>query len=307
MNTISPALPDFGIHPPGYRLPPQAHVGRVCLAVSNLERAIDFYLHVIGLRILSSEGSRARLAPHGSQQALLELEQIPGVRPIAHGSRLGLYHTAFLLPTRNDLGRFVRHLRQHQVPFGAGDHIYSEALYLTDPDGLTVEVYADRDRSTWHVEGRELVSATNPVHLAELAALSRDPWLGMPAQTIVGHMHLYVGHLNQAASFYHNGLGLDLTTWRFPGALFLSAGGYHHHIAVNTWAARSPLASDEDARLLFWELVLPTSDHISRTAASLRTAGFEPGTDSSSTPVFTDPWNIRVALISEVSAQPTIP
>lgn len=306
MNTIAPALPDFGIHPSGYRLPPQAHVGRVRLAVSNLERSIAFYTQVIGLRIHSSEGSRARLAPHGSRPVLLELEEIPGVRPIAHGSRLGLYHTAFLLPTRNDLGRFVRHLNQLHVPFGAGDHLYSEALYLTDPDGLTVEVYADRDRSTWQVDGRELVSATNPVRLAKLAALSRDPWQGMPPETIVGHVHLYVGHLEQAASFYHKGLGLDLTTWRYPGALFLSAGGYHHHVAVNTWAAGSPPTSENDARLLHWELVLPTPDHVSQAAASLRAAGFETSASASGAPVSADPWNIPVTFVADTSATQTI-
>lgn len=256
--------------------------------------------------MVSSGGSLARLAPQGSPGVLLELEEQPGVRPIEPGSRLGLYHTAFLLPTRKDLGRFVRHLNRHRIPFGAGDHLYSEALYLTDPDGLTVEVYADRDRSTWQVEDRELLSATNPVRLGELAALSSDPWLGMPAATTVGHVHLYVGHLQQASSFYHQGLGLDLTTWRFPGALFLSAGGYHHHVAVNTWASASPVASEHDARLLFWELMLPTADEISRASASLRAAGFEPLTAAGNIPRWTDPWNIQVALVPEPSDLATV-
>lgn len=308
MNVMAPALPDFGIHPHGYRAPAQARVGRVRLAVSNLDRSVAFYTRVIGLRILASDGTSAHLAPHGSSQVLLELEELPGVRPIAPASRLGLYHTAFLLPTRNDLGRFVQHLNQRQVPFGAGDHLYSEALYLTDPDGLTVEVYADRNRATWQVDGRELLSATSPVRLAELAALSQTeaPWLGMPAKTTVGHIHLYVGQLSQAQAFYHQGLGLDITTWRFPGALFLSAGGYHHHVAVNTWAAGSPIASEADARLLQWELVLPTENEIARAAASLSHAGFRQQTTASTTPEFADPWNIRVALIPESSSTPAI-
>lgn len=308
MNVIAPALPEFGIHPRGYRLPAQAHVGRVRLAVSSLEHSVAFYTQVIGLQLLSSDASGALLGPHGSRQVLLELHALPGLRPIAPGSRLGLYHTAFLLPTRNDLGRFVQHLTQHQVPFGAGDHLYSEALYLTDPDGLTVEVYADRDRATWQVDGRELLSASNPVRLSELAALSHTeaPWLGMPAKTTVGHIHLYVGQLHQAQAFYHQGLGLDLTTWRFPGALFLSAGSYHHHVAVNTWAEGSPPASEEDARLLQWELVLPAEDEIARVAASLNAAGFQQHEPATHAHVFADSSNIRVALIAETSPAPAI-
>lgn len=304
MDTIHPAVPRFGIHPPDYRLPAQARIGRVRLAVSSLERSVDFYTQVIGLQILSAQNHMACLGPHASQQVLLELEQLPGVRPIEPGSRLGLYHTAFLLPTRADLGRFIRHLNQQRVSFGAGDHLYSEALYLTDPDGLTVEVYADRDRSAWQVEDRELITATNPVHLGELTVLSSDPWLGAPAGTMVGHVHLYVGDLKQASTFYHDALGLDLTTWRYPGALFLSAGAYHHHVAVNTWAAGSPVALANDARLLRWELVLPAPDDVRRVEGSLRSAGVEPHADSSRTPVFADPWNIRVALVAETSALP---
>lgn len=306
MASISTNLPDFGIYPPGYRLPAQAHVGRVRLAVSSLKRSLQFYTHVIGLRTITSDSTLTRLAPQGSEQVVLELEELPDIQPIEPGSRLGLYHTAFLLPTREDLGRFVRHLRQQHVPFAAGDHIYSEAIYLTDPDGLTVEVYADRDRSTWKIEGRELISATNPVHLAELEELSSDSWLGAPSGTKVGHVHLYVGDLKQASAFYHEALGLDLITWRFPGALFLSAGGYHHHIAVNTWAAGSPLASDTDARLLYWELLLPNSAEVSRAAESLRAAGFEQQPSPTGAPVFADPWKIRVALVTASSAKPSL-
>ncbi|MGC8550851.1 MAG: VOC family protein [Acidobacteriaceae bacterium] len=298
MTTTPATTFDFGIQPPAYRLPANARIGRIRLAVSNLSRSIDFYTRIIGLRILSSQDSLASLAPCDDNRILLELQQLPGVQPIQPGSRLGLYHPAFLLPTREDLGRFVRHLHRHDVPFGAGDHLYSEALYLTDPDGLTVEVYADRDRSTWKIDGRELVSATNPVRLGELAALSTEPWEGLPAATTIGHVHFYVGNLKQAASFYHDALGLDLITWRYPGALFLSAGGYHHHVAVNTWAAGSPPASETDARLLFWELALPSFHDISRAATSLRAAGIASISSPDGAAVFTDPWGIRVVLVT---------
>lgn len=301
MNTLSSTPPDIGIHPSGRRLPATTHLGRVRLAVSSLERSLRFYTEVVGLQCVQSDARHARLAPQGSGNVLLELELSPGVQPIAPGSRLGLYHTAFLLPGREYLGAFVRHLRQQGVPFGAGDHIYSEAIYLTDPDGLTVEVYADRERSNWQFEGREIVSATNPVRLQDLTALSGEPWRGAPSGTTVGHIHLYVGHLDQAAAFYHQALGLDLVTWRYPGALFLSAGGYHHHVAVNTWAAGSPAASDKEARLLVWELVLPTPEDVARTATRLHATGFQQSSRIADTVIFGDPWGIQVALKSQVA------
>jgi catechol 2,3-dioxygenase len=151
----------------------------------------------------------------------------------------------------------------------------------------------------WQTEGRELVSATNPVQLGELAALANEPWQGMPPATTVGHVHFYVGDLKQAASFYHEALGLDLVTWRYPGALFLSAGGYHHHVAVNTWAAGSPVASDADTRILFWEFILPTADDISEAAASLSNAGFKQQASPNRAPLFTDPWGISMLLVPE--------
>lgn len=286
---------DIGIHP-AVRLPAGTHVGRVRLAVSNLERSILFYTQTIGLAVFEQAENIARLGPHGSSQTLLELEQLPGVQPIPYGKRLGLYHTAFLLPSREALGGFVRHLNQLGVPFGAGDHIYSEAIYLTDPDGLDVEVYADRDRSSWKVEGRELLSATNAVRINELVALTDEPWPGVPLGTKIGHVHMYVGDLDEAAAFYHAALGMDIMTWRFPGALFVSADGYHHHVGLNVWAAGSPPASEQDARLLFWELTFTSREELLQTAERMQKAGYAQGTTPHGAPSFTDPSGITVAL-----------
>jgi catechol 2,3-dioxygenase len=151
---------EIGIHGPQYRLPAAAHVGRVRLAVSDLERSINFYREVIGLAVLdapSAETRVARLGAHGGGRVLLELEEIPGVQGIGRRTRLGLYHTAFLLPGREAFSSFVRHLVRRGIYFGSADHLVSEALYLTDPDGLQVEVYADRPRERWSYDGREIV------------------------------------------------------------------------------------------------------------------------------------------------------
>ncbi len=283
-----------GIQAPGYRLPATAHVGRVRLAVSDLERSVAFYRDVIGLTVIAREGDLARLG--AGEQVLLELEALPGVQPIHSGKRLGLYHTAFLLPSREDLSAFVRHLWKQGVRFGAGDHLVSEALYLVDPDGLEVEVYADRPRETWTFDGPELQMTTEAVRFAELPVMPKNAWQGAPVGTTVGHVHLYVGDLKAAADFYHAGLGLDIMTWRFPGALFTSAGGYHHHVGLNTWAAASPIAAETDARMLFWELLLPDADEIERVSASLRHGGFTEMVGSTGTRTFKDPWGIGVAL-----------
>ncbi len=288
----------MGMQAPGDRLPASTHIGRVRLAVSNLERSVVFYSDVIGLQVLDVLGSVVRLGAGG--RAILELESLPDVQPLGRGKRLGLYHTAFLLPSRTDLSAFVQHLSRRRVPFGAADHLVSEALYLVDPDGLEVEVYADRPREAWPYEGPELRMATQPVRWAEMPPVAEDAWQGAPAGTTVGHIHLYVGDLQAAAEFYHHGLGLDITTRRFPGALFTSAGGYHHHVGLNTWAAASPIASKTDARLLHWELVLPADADVEAASARLRSGGFEETVPADASRAFADPWGIRVALVSAV-------
>ena len=191
----------------------------------------------------------------GADRPLVHLVERPGVRR-AHGE-FGLYHFAILLPDRAALGRFAAHLVAHDLRAGAADHLVSEALYLTDPDGLGIEVYADRPRSTWRANGRELAMASDPLDLrGVIAAGQGKPWDGMPDGTTMGHVHLHVGDLRQAEAFYHAEMGLDKMAWSYPGALFLAAGGYHHHLGLNTWS-RGPAASDDQARLLDWELVVP--------------------------------------------------
>ncbi len=296
----------IGTHPAAiqaepYRLPAAAHIGRVRLAVSDLERSVDFYSQVIGLAVLNPGTREVRLAQlgaHGGKTVLLELVEIPGVCGLGQAKRLGLYHTAFLLPTREALGSFVRHLVRRGTPFAAADHLVSEALYLTDPDGLEVEVYADRPREQWTRHGSEIDLTTKPLRFNQLVAAAENSWTGAPANTTVGHVHFYVGDLAAAESFYHAALGLDVVTRRFPGALFTSAGGYHHHVGLNTWAAGSSPASSYEPRLLFWELVLPNEAEIERVRKNTIEAGYSPTTTQLASPAFEDPWGITVALVA---------
>jgi catechol 2,3-dioxygenase len=265
----------YGVRPPGYRLPDQTRLGRVRLQVSDLARSIEYYERILGLRVLSRTGTLATLAPHGESAPLIELHTRPGVRPAPRGA-LGLYHFAILMPERSALGRFVRHLSSLGAGapvVGMADHLVSEAVYLTDPDGLGIEVYADRPRASWQVNGGELAMTTDPLNIADVAAAAGDTqWAGMPAGTVMGHVHLHVGNLTEAEAFYHAALGLDKVVWSYPGALFMSAGGYHHHLGTNTWA-RGPRASADEARLLSWDIVVPRREDAEAAAGSLRDAG----------------------------------
>ncbi len=296
---MSDAPPDYGLAPKDYRLPPATHVGRVRIQVSDLDRSIAYYETVIGFRVLDREANVARLGPHGDDTVLLELHEKPGVHSVERRGRIGLYHFAILLPNRPALGRFLKHLSDLGARAGMSDHFVSEAIYLSDPDGIGIEVYADRPRSAWRHEARQLTMTTIPLDADDLvAAGGSEPWTGAPAGTVIGHIHLYVRDIDQAAAFYHDALGFDKVVWNYPGALFMSAGGYHHHLGTNTWAASSPIASDDDAKLLEWEVVVPTARDVSDAAASLERAGFSVERNGVTAAV-RDPWGTQLRLVSE--------
>lgn len=285
-----------GIAPPVYRLPAEVRPGRVRLQVAELERSRRYYEEVLGLRELERGDGRVVLGAE-SGEPLVELRERRGARPVPQRGRLGLYHFAILLPDRAALGRFLAHLQRAGVYAGMSDHLVSEALYLRDPDGLGIEVYADRPRSAWRWQGGQLAMDTRPLDTEGVLAAGRgEPWKGMPAGTTMGHVHLHVGDLEAAAAFYHAALGLDAVVWSYPGALFLSAGGYHHHLGVNTWAAGAPAAGEEDARLLDWEVVLPSRADAEEAAASLEAAGY-PVTRTAEGIRAEDPWGTAVRLV----------
>lgn len=285
----------YGIAPSGYRLPAPARLGRVLLQVSDLARSAAFYQQVLGLREVARDDTQISLAPENADP-LVVLQHVPGTRAIAPRARLGLFHFAILLPDRAALGRFVAHLAQHGIRAGAADHLVSEALYLSDPDGLGIEVYADRPRAQWQHHDRQLAMASEPLDLRALvAAAGSTVWMGMPAGTVMGHVHLHVGDLDRAADFYHTGLGLDKVVWNYPGALFLAAGGYHHHLGLNTWAAGAAAPGPLDAQLLEWEMILPSPNDVSAARASITAAGFPAEPDGGAVCV-RDPWGTTLRL-----------
>jgi catechol 2,3-dioxygenase len=302
-TTTSPKL-EYGIPAPGYRLPAATHLGRVRLQIADLERSIAYYEGVIGLRVIERRDGVAVLGPQQEARPIVELHERRGVRPVPRRGRLGLYHFAILLPDRPSLGRFLAHLEQIGAYAGMSDHFVSEAIYLTDPDGLGIEVYADRPRSAWKHEGGQLAMTTVPLdeeNLLRAATASGRPddvqWTGLPAGTVIGHVHLYVADLEAAARFYHRGLGLDKMVWSYPGALFMAAGGYHHHLGTNTWAAGAQVAGPDDARLLEWEVVVPTVTDAADAARSLTSEG--PTHQDGDEWLAVDPWGTTVRLKSD--------
>lgn len=287
-----------GIPAPDYRLPDASRVGRVRLQVSDLDRSLLFYEGLLGFRVLARSARHALLAPRHGSTELVELHAPPGVVSAPTIGRLGLYHFAILLPDRAALGRILARLGEKGVSPGMADHAVSEALYLTDPDGLGIEIYSDRPRNDWLRRGRELLMVTEPLDVESvLREGGGEPWNGMPEGTTIGHVHLHVGDLQHANEFYHAALGLDRMVWSYRGALFLAAGGYHHHLGLNTWAGpRATAPAENEARLLDWELLLPESEELSAIASSLEKAGFDVGIGKDNALETRDPWGTALRI-----------
>jgi len=214
-------------------------MGAVGLCVRDLERMAAFYRDVIGLAEIGREADAVRLGVEG--RVLVELLHRPGFTPEDPGSA-GLFHTAFLLPDRAALGAWLLKTAERGYPLdGAADHLVSEALYLTDPEGNGIEVYRDRPRTEWTMESGLVRMASDPLDFdgvahAGRAALPPGPWRA-PEGSLVGHVHLRVGDIEAAKGFYGGRVGLDVIA-AYPGATFLSSGGYHHHIGANIWRSR---------------------------------------------------------------------
>jgi catechol 2,3-dioxygenase len=280
-------------------LPASTSIGRVTLQVADLERSRSFYRDLIGFREIersTSGANTSRLGVDASNNVWLELIEKRGVRKVPPRGLMGLYHFAVLLPSREDLGRFLVHALNAGGRVASADHLVSEALYLVDPDGLTIEVYRDRPRSEWKRNGGELMLATLPLDTDGVAGAADGAWRGLPAGTVIGHIHLYIGDLDGAEDFYHHGLGFDPVLRSFPGALFVSAGGYHHHVGLNTWAAHTRVATDDDARMLSWEMVVPKAA-MAAVGDRLRAGGYTV-TDTEAGIASVDPWDNRVRVIA---------
>ncbi|PNY79836.1 VOC family protein [Deinococcus koreensis] len=257
---------------PPARLPKTLSIGPVELSVSDLQRSVAFYGQALGMTVLEQSGNRATLGQ--GTTPLLRLRGHPGARP-APASATGLYHFAVLLPSRADLGRWVRHVAALGIRVGQSDHLVSEAFYLNDPDGHGIEVYRDRPRGEWRWNLDQVQMASEPIDIPGLLAEpgADQPFTGLPDGTVMGHVHLRVGDVAASERFYRTVLGFDVVA-RWPGALFVSVGGYHHHLGLNTWqSAGGPPAPEGSARLEGVHLILPAAADVDALAGRLQAAG----------------------------------
>ncbi|MBC8161350.1 MAG: VOC family protein [Roseiflexaceae bacterium] len=276
------------------QIDPRTAVGVVTLSVADLVRSLEFYQRMIGLELLAQDAASTSLGAGGV--ALLHLHESPGARHVRRAT--GLYHFALRVPERRDLARVLRHFAEQGFRIdGAADHIVSEALYLSDPDGHGIEIYCDRPRSAWYDRQGQLLLASDPIDLPAILAELRDDdpaWQGLPDGTDMGHIHLQVADLAATERFYLDILGFERMA-RMPSASFVGAGGYHHHIGMNTWAGVGvPVPPEGAARLLSYELVLPDQAALDAVLDRLRAA--MPLVQGEHSWVVDDPSQIRVLL-----------
>jgi catechol 2,3-dioxygenase len=257
-----------------FRIPAETRMGAVTLRVASLERSLAFYRDLMDLAVVARADERVTLAAVADGPPLIVLEEHPHIRPRPEG-QIGLYHYAILFPDREALGRTLLRLFEVRWPFqGFADHAVSEAGYLADPDGNGIELAADRPASEWQWRNGELHMTTLALNVSALRrAVDGEPWTGLPADARVGHSLLHVSRVAGAEAFYANDLGFDVVTRAYPGAIFLSAGGYHHHLGVNTWAHAAPVPPETIAGLIDFGIDLPAPTDARALAERMRGRG----------------------------------
>lgn len=259
------------------RIHPDTRLGTVHLTVTDLDRSLAFYRERLGFQLHRREGQTAYLG--AGRADLLILTGRPDARPSS--GTTGLYHFALLLPNRRALARSLHRLAETRTPLqGFADHGVSEAIYLPDLDGNGIEIYRDRPRAEWPIERGQLQMVTDPLDVDDLLAEPAGqpiPENGLPPDTVLGHIHLHVAHIGQAEAFYGDLLGFELRQRYGPTASFLAAGGYHHHVGVNTWAGAGAPPPPADAVGLRWFTIrLPDQTELDKITARLREAGLTP-------------------------------
>jgi catechol 2,3-dioxygenase len=290
MDAANPsATPTFASRTP-------LHIGAVGLVARNLDLLAGYYQNLLGLTVLERTPNLAKLGVHGV--TLIEIEHRPDARPDDERTA-GLYHTAFLMPTREDHARWILHIARNQVPIsGASDHGVSEAFYLDDPEGNGIEVYNDRPRERWQIQDGLVVMQTKQL---DIEAILREvepsaTYPAAPEGLRIGHVHLRVGSVEQAEQFYRGAVGLDLTRRR-GGATFMSSGGYHHHVGANVWHSDGAGRRDKDRAGLQW-FSMEAADRatLDTTVARLKAANASVAAAPGGIET-TDPWGTQIRFV----------
>lgn len=272
-------------------------IGKVSLTVNDLDRVSGFYQEAVGLHLLRSDASTAELGVEGN--TLLELRRDPAARRRSP-REAGLFHTAFLLPSRADLGRWITHAMKTRPPVvGASDHSVSEALYLSDPEGNGVEIYSDRPVLSWQWTNGLVHMPSDPLDLDDLVAASgSSEWKGFPEGSTVGHVHLQVGAIPTAETFYSNVLGFGVTS-RYPGGTFYGADGYHHHLATNIWNSRGTGARRYPSTGLANIEIIAGPDFLASATVKSTDVGIATA-DKPDSLTLSDPWGTEISILSSI-------
>jgi catechol 2,3-dioxygenase len=280
-------------------LSPALRLGPVHLTVTDLDRSVRFYEDAIGLRLHRREDGRAVMGAGGED--LLFLVEAPDAEPA--GRHAGLYHFALLQPSRLELARAAGRLAATRTPItGASDHGISEAIYLPDPDGNGIEIAGDRPRERWGDLSDPTVIGPQPLDLQGLLTLveGEEPRDHADSDLVVGHVHLHVGDVERGLAFYRDVLGFEVMTF-FPSAAFVSAGGYHHHLAFNTWRGEAvPPSPDDAVGLRRWTVILEDDQQLADVRARIEAAGIE-HTEREDGVLVRDPWNNAVLFTTATS------
>ncbi|MDM5199198.1 VOC family protein [Fictibacillus enclensis] len=275
---------------------PKTFVQQVQLIVEDLDRSLSFYQDILGFSILNRKDHKIELTLDGTS-AILTIEQPQNAQP-KQPRTAGLYHFALLVPTRKELANVLRHLLNIRYPLqGASDHLVSEALYLADPDGNGIEIYRDRDSGDWQWENGQVVMTTEPLDAQGLLAESEDMiFEGLSTETIMGHLHLHVAHLEEAEAFYCRGLGFEVVLRLGNQALFISTGKYHHHLGLNIWNGKgAPAPVSNAVGIKMFSVVYPTHEARKEAVIRLETLGFV-STQSENDFYLTDPSGTKMKL-----------
>ena len=260
----------------GFGLPDETRISRVQLRTKDLERALSFYCDLLGLKIVKQKGSQVSLSPNSREPVMIMLTEDKSAESRADRT-IGLYHFAIRYASRPALARALNQLVQKDYPVeGASDHIVSEALYLSDPENNGVELYCDRPRSEWVWRNGQIAMATRALDLESLLKTADHQTKSeqTPAEIDLGHLHFHVVDLGEAERFYHDFLGMEVTQRSYPGALFFSAGGYHHHIAANTWAGKAK-PPENSVGLVSYRLEVPVKQILSDLHHRAPLAGYQ--------------------------------
>ncbi len=272
-------------------------INQIQLKVLDIEKSMKFYTDIMGFKVLSRKEKEVSLTADGINPMITIIEPDNIIQKLPR--RTGLYHFALLLPSRFHLGLFLKHLRDVEYPIiGGSHHGVSEAIYLEDPDENGIEVYRDIDSKEWRRNGNQVNMVTDPLdYNSIILGTGEEKWDGIPKETIIGHIHLHVGDLDKAKRFYCDGLGFDLVMKMASSALFISSGGYHHHIGLNIWNGKNaPALPDNAVGMKYYTLVFPDIDTRENIINNLKDLGYEVIEENKG--IFTkDPSNNLIKLI----------